>query len=105
MARDIEAEPLTEQELLDLVASSPKLMRTITDADPRVKLHELLYANKTALDGIRTEARDVIGRPFWDTPWFSTTEGMSAVVREAFLLSAFVFTLPMFTPAIRTSAS
>ncbi|MCK1711298.1 MULTISPECIES: PAS domain S-box protein [unclassified Bradyrhizobium] len=45
---------------------------------------ELLYANKTALDGIRTEARDVIGRPFWDTPWFSTTEGMNAVVREAF---------------------
>ena len=46
MARDIDAEPLTEQELLDLVAGSPRLMRTITDADPRVKLHELLYQNK-----------------------------------------------------------
>ncbi|MBK3666538.1 PAS domain S-box protein [Bradyrhizobium diazoefficiens] len=45
---------------------------------------ELLYANKTALDGIRAEANDIIGKPFWDTPWFSTTEGVSAAVREAF---------------------
>jgi len=52
MGRDIEAEPLSEQELLDLVASSPKLMRTITDADPRVKLHELLYANKEFREAI-----------------------------------------------------
>ena len=45
---------------------------------------ELLYANKTALAGIRTEARDVIGQPFWDTPWFTETPGMSDVAREAF---------------------
>ncbi|TWB55968.1 PAS/PAC sensor hybrid histidine kinase [Bradyrhizobium sacchari] len=45
---------------------------------------ELLYANKTALDGIRAEAPDVIGKPFWDTPWFTGTPGMSDVVREAF---------------------
>jgi len=44
MPRDLETEPLTEQELLDLVVSNPKVMRTITDADPRVKLHELLYS-------------------------------------------------------------
>ncbi len=45
---------------------------------------ELLYANNTALDGIHAEARDVAGMPFWDTPWFSGTEGMTAVVRKAF---------------------
>ncbi|MET3908392.1 PAS domain S-box-containing protein [Bradyrhizobium sp. S3.3.6] len=45
---------------------------------------ELLYANKTALDGITANASDVIGKPFWDTPWFSATEGMSTAVREAF---------------------
>jgi PAS domain S-box-containing protein len=45
---------------------------------------ELLYANKTALDGIKASSADVIGKPFWDTPWFSTTEGMSTAVREAF---------------------
>ncbi len=45
---------------------------------------ELLYANKTALDGIKASAADVIGEPFWDTAWFAGTDGMSAVVREAF---------------------
>ena len=35
----------------------------------------VIYANRTALAGIRAEAADVIGRPFWDTPWFSGTEG------------------------------
>ena len=45
---------------------------------------ELLYANKTALDGIKASSADVIGKPFWDTPWFTGTSGMSAAVREAF---------------------
>jgi len=45
---------------------------------------ELLYANKTALDGIKASSTDVIGKPFWDTAWFTGTPGMSAVVREAF---------------------
>ncbi|WP_158671025.1 PAS domain S-box protein, partial [Bradyrhizobium guangdongense] len=45
---------------------------------------ELLYANRTALDGIKAGSSDVIGKLFWDTPWFSATEGMSALVREAF---------------------
>ncbi|UQD69521.1 PAS domain S-box protein [Bradyrhizobium japonicum] len=45
---------------------------------------ELLYANKTALDGIGASAADVVGKPFWDTPWFTGTHGMSATVRKAF---------------------
>jgi PAS domain S-box-containing protein len=45
---------------------------------------ELVYANKTALAGIHAEPRDVIGKPFWDTPWFTATEGMSTAVRNAF---------------------
>jgi PAS domain S-box-containing protein len=45
---------------------------------------ELLYANRTALDGIRAEASEVIGKPFWDTPWFTGTEDMSDAVRGAF---------------------
>ncbi|TWB01246.1 hybrid sensor histidine kinase/response regulator [Bradyrhizobium stylosanthis] len=45
---------------------------------------ELLYANKTALDGIKASSADVIGKPFWETPWFTGTERMSAAVREAF---------------------
>ncbi|MDN4988888.1 MULTISPECIES: PAS domain S-box protein [unclassified Bradyrhizobium] len=45
---------------------------------------ELLYANRTALDGIEADSADVIGKPFWETPWFTATHGMSAAVREAF---------------------
>nr|WP_249817606.1 PAS domain S-box protein [Bradyrhizobium sp. 147] len=45
---------------------------------------ELLYANKTALAGIKANSSDVIGKPLWETPWFTGTSGMSAAVREAF---------------------
>src|SRR6185503_14558755 len=50
-----------------------------------LNLHgDLLFANKTALAGIRTEASDVVGKPFWDTPWFTGTEGMREAVRDGF---------------------
>ncbi|WP_370107897.1 hybrid sensor histidine kinase/response regulator [Bradyrhizobium yuanmingense] len=45
---------------------------------------QLVYANKTALAGINASSSDVIGRPLWETPWFSATEGMGTLVREAF---------------------
>ncbi|MBR0828686.1 PAS domain S-box protein [Bradyrhizobium manausense] len=45
---------------------------------------ELLYANNTALAGIKAEPSDVVGKPFWDTPWFTATAGLPATVREAF---------------------
>ena len=51
-----------------------------------LNLHgDVLYANKTALAGIRADAADVIGRPFWETPWFSATNGMRDAVRNAFI--------------------
>jgi PAS domain S-box-containing protein len=46
---------------------------------------QLLYANKTALSGIRAGTADVIGKPFWETPWFAATEGMRETVRNAFM--------------------
>jgi PAS domain S-box-containing protein len=46
---------------------------------------DVLHVNKTALTGIRAKAGDVIGKPFWDTPWFSSTQGMPEAVRNAFL--------------------
>jgi PAS domain S-box-containing protein len=45
---------------------------------------DLLYANKTSLAGIRSDGRDVIGKPFWETPWFTATDGAPDAVREAF---------------------
>ncbi len=43
----------------------------------------LLDANATSLSGIKSTLRDVVGKPFWDTPWFTGTPGMPEAVREA----------------------
>ncbi len=43
----------------------------------------LLDANQTSLEGIEASLQDVIGRPFWETLWFSATPGMAERVREA----------------------
>jgi PAS domain S-box-containing protein len=45
---------------------------------------DVLYANKTALAGIRAEAVDVIGKRYWDTPWFAGTKGMSEAIHGGF---------------------
>ena len=45
---------------------------------------EVIYVNATALAGIRTQPAEVIGRLFWETPWFTETSDMSGVVRDAF---------------------
>jgi PAS domain S-box-containing protein len=44
----------------------------------------VLYANATALAGISADISDVIARPYWDTPWFTATKGMSEDVRRFF---------------------
>ncbi len=43
----------------------------------------LLMANKTALDLIGTEQKDVIGKLFWDTPWWTHSELERQYLREA----------------------
>jgi PAS domain S-box-containing protein len=45
---------------------------------------DLLYINRTALAGIRSERAEVIGKPFWETPWFTATEGVPQALRNAF---------------------
>jgi PAS domain S-box-containing protein len=81
-----------EQRIIERTAqleSHEAQMRAIFETSHQYQLlldlaGQLLYANRTALAGIRIEATDVIGRPFWDTPWFTGTVGMSDIVREAF---------------------
>jgi len=34
----------------------------------------LLDANRASLDSIRAKIEDVVGRPFWETPWFRSEE-------------------------------
>lgn len=69
--------------------SSEAQMRTIIETSNQYQgLLDLeghvVYANKTALAGINAGLPDVAGKAFWDTPWFSATEGMRDVVHNAF---------------------
>lgn len=43
----------------------------------------LIDANATSLAGIGARLEDVVGKPFWATPWFTATPGMPEMVREA----------------------
>ena len=43
----------------------------------------VLYANKIALTGIKANAPDVIGKPFWNSPWFAATPGAGEIVSNA----------------------
>jgi PAS domain S-box-containing protein len=43
----------------------------------------VLDANPTSLAAIHCSLADVVGRPFWDTPWFSASPDAAKVVQEA----------------------
>ena len=43
----------------------------------------VLDANATSLAGIEASREDVLGKPFWETPWFTGTPGMPEMVRAA----------------------
>jgi len=45
---------------------------------------KLLYANRTALEGIHSDGSGVIGALFWETPWFTATPGVPEIVHDAF---------------------
>src|SRR6202000_407656 len=45
---------------------------------------KVTYANKISLAGIRSDVNGVIGKPFWETPWFTATDGAPEAVRRAF---------------------
>jgi PAS domain S-box-containing protein len=44
----------------------------------------VIYANKTALADIKAVVAEVVGKPFSDSPWFSSTPGARDVVLNAF---------------------
>jgi PAS domain S-box-containing protein len=43
----------------------------------------LLDANAASLEGIGSKLDEVVGKPFWDTPWFVSTPGMPEEVHRA----------------------
>jgi PAS domain S-box-containing protein len=44
---------------------------------------KIVYANATALADIDATFEEVVGRDFWDAPWFTGTPGISEQMREA----------------------
>jgi PAS domain S-box-containing protein len=96
-AKQAEIELRRMNELLELriaqrtaqLESSEAQMRAIFETSHQYQglLDEagsVLYANGTALAGIAADISDVIATPFWETPWFTGTEGMSEAVRNHF---------------------
>lgn len=43
----------------------------------------LLDGNRTALDSAGVAAQDVLGKPFWETPWWSHSEELQERLKEA----------------------
>src|SRR5690606_19529831 len=43
----------------------------------------VLFLNLSALNSIQSRLEDQLGKPFWETPWFTTTEGMPERIRDA----------------------
>jgi PAS domain S-box-containing protein len=48
----------------------------------------LLDANPTSLAGIEAHLSEVVGKPFWETPWFTGTPGMPEQIKAAITLVA-----------------
>jgi DNA-binding response OmpR family regulator/signal transduction histidine kinase len=42
----------------------------------------LLDANRAFLESVRGRLEDVVGKAFWDTPWFADTPGMPELIRQ-----------------------
>ncbi|MET0971549.1 MAG: PAS domain S-box protein [Tardiphaga sp.] len=103
VAHDITA---SKQAELDLRGVNDRLESMVADRTDRLRAREaqlrailettnqqqglldlqgrMLYANATALTAAATTPEEVIGRPFWETPWFSTTPGAAATIEQAF---------------------
>ncbi|UNK42731.1 PAS domain-containing protein [Luteimonas sp. S4-F44] len=73
----------------DALARSQAQLRTLFETSYQLQAMctpdgTLTDANRTVLDAIGEELDAIVGRPLWETPWFSTTPGMSERVRGLF---------------------
>jgi PAS domain S-box-containing protein len=82
-----ELEQQVQQRTADLQASEERL-RAIFETSYQYQgfmtiKGVLLDANATSLAGIKCSLEDVVGKPFWSTPWFAGTPDMPDIVRNA----------------------
>ena len=88
-ARDVTAHRAAVAALAESQAQLRNLFETSFQLQGMCALDgTLLDANQTSLAIIGAERSDVVGQPFWDTPWFAGTPGMSERIRAAFLRAA-----------------
>ncbi|WP_337243749.1 PAS domain-containing protein [Luteimonas sp. gir] len=73
----------------DALARSQAQLRTLFETSYQLQAMctpdgTLTDANQTVLDAIGVEFEAIVGRPLWETSWFSTTPGMSERIRSLF---------------------
>ena len=80
--RDVTAEHTAHEALREANARARAIFETSYQYQAFVRPDGILAEiNRTALASLGCEAGDVIGRPFWETPWFTSTEGMPEQIR------------------------
>ncbi len=89
IARDI----TVEKEVAAALERSEARMRTVFETSRQLQGlvapdGTLLDANLASLAAIGARLQDVVGKPFWDAPWFSATPGMAELVRAAVAAAA-----------------
>jgi PAS domain S-box-containing protein len=74
-----------EQRIGERTAQLRAILETTNQYQGLLDLNgKVLYVNATSLAGIGASASDVVGAPFWETAWFSTTVGAREAVIAAF---------------------
>ncbi len=94
--RDVTAHKAATEELLQthaaLEASQARLLSMFETSYQLIGMLEpdgrVIDVNATALAAIEGRREDVVGRPFWETPWFTATPGMPEQIRAAVLAAA-----------------
>ncbi|AHG04785.1 histidine kinase [Halobacterium sp. DL1] len=82
VARDISAEEhgqelLRKQRQYDAIFNDPNILVGRLDPDGTVR-----DINETAMEYIDADLADVVGEPFWETPWWGRGNSVEADVRE-----------------------
>jgi PAS domain S-box-containing protein len=99
---DITAQRATEQALRDLMATLEQRVQAaiaeVEESQSRFRAifqtsyqykgiaaldGTLLDANPTSLRGVNAALDEVVGKPLWETPWFTGTPGVAEMVRDA----------------------
>jgi signal transduction histidine kinase/ActR/RegA family two-component response regulator len=88
LAREAIRLGVADQEKADILERSEARLRSVFETSNQYQVFLtpegiLLDANAISLAGIRRPLEEVVGKPFWETPWFTATPGLSEQVKAA----------------------